>query len=251
MEHQDELLLKKRFIDLSRSANRKNIVTFSNFLNLNELNLFHQVKADMETACQLSGGYENAERQMIAFIPDALYYDWDFPIVCLHFTPAYPKYAEELTHRDVLGALMNLGIERAKIGDIRLDPTDYYVFASESISDYILDSLAQIRHTIIRGEVADTASLHIEQKYSILEGVIASDRLDNVIAFITKRSRSQSVLLIQSQKVFVNERIVSSNAYDCKSGDVISIRGFGKFIYEGSSGETRKGRTKITVKKYI
>ena len=100
MEHQDELLLKKRFIDLSRSANRKNIVTFSNFLNLNELNLFHQVKADMETACQLSGGYENAERQMIAFIPDALYYDWDFPIVCLHFTPAYPKYAEELTHRD-------------------------------------------------------------------------------------------------------------------------------------------------------
>ena len=162
MEHQDELLLKKRIIDLSRSANRKNIVTFSNFLNLNELNLFHQVKADMETACQLSGGYENAERQMIAFIPDALYYDWDFPIVCLHFTPAYPKYAEELTHRDVLGALMNLGIERAKIGDIRLGPTDYYVFASESISDYILDSLAQIRHTIIRGEVADTASLHIE-----------------------------------------------------------------------------------------
>ena len=100
MEHQDELLLKKRFIDLSRSANRKNIVTFSNFLNLNELNLFHQVKADMETACQLSGGYENAERQMIAFIPDALYYDWDFPIVCLHFTPAYPKYAEEMCIRD-------------------------------------------------------------------------------------------------------------------------------------------------------
>ena len=99
--------------------------------------------------------------------------------------------------------------------------------------------------------MADTASLHIEQKYSILEGVVASDRLDNVIAFITKSSRSQSVLLIQSQKVFVNERIVSSNAYDCKSGDVISIRGFGKFIYEGSSGETRKGRTKIIVKKYI
>ena len=247
-----EELFVKRIRELANLAYQRDITTFTDFLNLNERNIlnsqnFHKLGVTAEGF----GGYENAERQMIAFIPDALYYDWDFPIVCLHFTPAYPKYAEELTHRDVLGALMNLGIERAKIGDIRLDPTDYYVFASESISDYILDSLAQIRHTIIRGEVADTASLHIEQKYSILEGVVASDRLDNVIAFITKSSRSQSVLLIQSQKVFVNERIVSSNAYDCKSGDVISIRGFGKFIYEGSSGETRKGRTKITVKKYI
>ena len=251
MDKQEEVLLKKRFIDLSRLAERRGIVTFSNFLNLNELNMFHQVRADLVTTYQLSGGYEFAERQMIAFIPDALYYEWQFPIVCLRFFPTYPKFAEELTHRDVLGALMNLGIERSRIGDIKLDGQNYYIFCEESISAYLLSELGQIRHTMVTGEQIEPENYQIEQKFEQMEGIVASARLDNIVSFATGKSRSQSVILIQSQKVFVNERIVSSNAYDCKDQDVISIRGFGKFIYEGSGGETRKGRTKIKMKKYI
>ncbi len=251
MDNQEEVLLKKRFMDLSRLAYRRDIVTFSNFLNLNELNLFHQIAADIETSYQLSGGYDFAERQMIAFIPDALYFEWEFPITCLLFTPSYPKFAEELTHRDVLGALMNLGIERSRIGDIKIDEQKYYIFCEDRLADYLMDSLGQITHTMVSGARID-ASLHkIEQKFEVLEGIIASKRLDNVVSFVTGKSRSQSVSFIQSQKVFVNERMITSNAYDCKDNDVISIRGFGKFIYVGSSGETRKGRIKITIKKYI
>lgn len=251
MEHQEELLLRKRFIDLSRMANRRDIVTFSNFLNLNELNIFHQMKADIESAYQLFGGYEFAERQMIAFIPDALYYEWEFPISCLCFVPAYPKFAEELSHRDILGALMNLGIERSRIGDIRLDGQKYYIFCEESLTEYLLSSLGQVKHTIVTGEQVEAGLHQIEQKFELLSGIVSSNRLDNIVSFATGKSRSQSVILIQSQKVFVNERIISSNAYDCKKGDIISIRGFGKFIYDGSTGETRKGRTKINIRKYI
>lgn len=243
--------MEKRLIDLSRMADRRGIVTFSNFLNLNELNLFHQIKAELVTDYRLSGGYEFAERQMIAFIPDALYYEWDFPISCLLFQPSHPKFAEALSHRDILGALMNLGIDRSRIGDLKLDEQNYYIFCEDSISDYILSSLVQIRHTAVTGERIDPRLQHIEQKYENLEGIVASNRLDAVVSFLTAKSRSQSVLLIQSQKVFVNERVVSSNAYECKKGDVISIRGFGKYIYTGSSGMTKKGRTKITIKKYI
>ena len=92
MEQQEQILTKKRLIDLSRIADRKGAVTFSNFLNINEIDLFHQVLADIETGYRLSGGYEFAERQMIAFIPDALCYNEDaaeqeFPIVCLRFYP--------------------------------------------------------------------------------------------------------------------------------------------------------------------
>lgn len=90
----------------------------------------------------------------------------------------------------------------------------------------------------------------LEQAYEQLDGIVASVRLDNIIAFATKKSRAQSAVLIQSQKVFINDRVVSSNAYECKENDVISIRGFGKFIYNGSKGETRKGRVKISLKKY-
>ena len=74
MEHQEDFMIQKRLSDLSRTANRRGIVTFSNFLNLNEQNLFHQITADIETSYQFFGGYEFAERQMIAFIPDALCY---------------------------------------------------------------------------------------------------------------------------------------------------------------------------------
>ena len=77
MEQQEQILTKKRLIDLSRIADRKGAITFSNFLNINEIDLFHQVLADIETGYRLSGGYEFAERQMIAFIPDALCYNED------------------------------------------------------------------------------------------------------------------------------------------------------------------------------
>lgn len=122
MDQTEDILIKKRFVDLSRLADRKGSVTFSNFLNLNEINLFHQILPELQTAFQLFGGYEFAERQMIAFIPDALSYIMDcdpsdthavcFPIACLHVCPSHPKFAEELSHRDVLGSLMGLGIDR-------------------------------------------------------------------------------------------------------------------------------------------
>lgn len=253
MEYTEELQLQKRFRDLSRLAERKYIVTYSNFLNQNEQNLFHQVIPELETACRLYGGYEYAERQMVAFIPDALSYrltDSDFPIVCLHFRPAHLKFAGEISHRDILGALMGLGIERSRIGDIKLEGQEYYIFCEEGISDFILQSLEQIGRTTVVGEIAQEGDYRIEQKFEPIEGIVASCRLDAVVAFLTKNSRDKSAMLIRSQKVFVNDRIASSNAYSCKEGDILSIRGFGKYIYEGSCGETRKGRTKISLKKY-
>lgn len=265
MEQSEKLLAKKRFMDLSRLAERRESVTFSNFLNRNELSLFHQIVPELETTYQLFGGYEFAERQMIAFIPDALSYtssaaipqnglseqDVIFPIVCLRFSPAHPKFAEELSHRDILGSLMGLGIERSRIGDIKLNGQEYYIFCEEGISDYILQSLTQIRRTLVTGELALAGSYHIEQKFESIRGVVSSCRLDSIVAFLLKLSRDRSAMLIRSQKVCINDRVIVSNAAPCKEGDIISIRGFGKYIYEGSSGETRKGRMKVTLKKYI
>ena len=250
MEHQDGLLLKKRFIDLSRSANRKNIVTFSNFLNLNELNLFHQVKADMETACQLSGGYENAERQMIAFIPDALFYEWDYPMKCVRVLPAYPKFAENLSHRDVLGALMSLGIERSRIGDLIVDAqakeNEIFFFAEDGIAPYIMDTLTSIRHTVVTLELLDDYRIDYVPHFQEKEAIVTSNRLDAVIAAICKISRSASLRLIQEGKIFVNGAESLHNTYYCKQGDVLSIRGFGKVRFGETLGVTKKDRIRFS-----
>ena len=76
----EQELCKKKLIDLSRQANRKGIVLFSDFLNLNELNIYHQNEKFFETKTEASGGVPFAERQIVAFIPDALYYEWTYPI---------------------------------------------------------------------------------------------------------------------------------------------------------------------------
>lgn len=144
----EQELCRKRLLDLSRQADRKGIVLFSDFLNLNEQNIFHSLQKELYTTAELSGGYEQAERQMVAFIPDALCYEWSYPFVCIHAVPQYPKYAEKLTHRDVLGALMHLGLDRSKIGDIVVLENDIYIFCSETISDFIMDQFTQDRHTM-------------------------------------------------------------------------------------------------------
>ena len=94
MNEQD--LCQKRLLDLSRQADRKGIVLFSDFLNLNELNIYHQSEKLFATRTECFGGIPCAERQMIAFLPDALYYDWEYPISALKTHRLIPNLPRSL-----------------------------------------------------------------------------------------------------------------------------------------------------------
>lgn len=246
----DNLLSSKRFVDLSKQADRKGIVCFSDFLTLSELNILRSSAPQLVTTYECGGGYEDAERQIAAFIPDALYYTWNYPIDCIRMTPAYPKYAEKLTHRDILGALMNLGIERCKLGDILVKESEYYLFVKQEMTSYIMEELSQIRHTIVRCELTEGDSLNITADFDEYEKIIASNRLDSIIAAMTGKSRSQSVLFIQNGKICINGAECLHNTYICKPNDIISIRGVGKFIFCGITGETKKNKLKVSYKQY-
>ena len=247
----DEVLLAKRFTDLSRQAQQKSIAVFSEFLNLNELNIFRQEIPNLYSGFEIFGGYELSERQMIAFLPDALYYNLKFPIVCLKITPVNKKFAEELTHRDVLGSLMNLGIERWSLGDILVDETIIYVFCKDNIADYIMEQLTRIRHTVVRMERTSPDDVNIEPKFEYVEGIITSNRLDSIIACFCKLSRSQASQWIRSGKVFVNNREILNTTYECNPRELISVRSVGRFRFLGCFGETRKGRLKIQYERYL
>lgn len=247
----DETLLAKRFVDLSRQSQQKNIVLFSEFLNLNELNIFQQEIPNLYSAYQIFGGYELSERQMVAFLPDALCYEWNYPIKCIKITPVNKKFAEELTHRDVLGSLMNLGIERRTLGDILVDESLIYVFCQNKIAEYIMEQLTRIRHTVVQTELASPDTVHIVPKCEHMEGIITSNRLDAVIACICKISRSQASGLVQGGKVFVNNKELLQTTYECSPDELISIRSIGRFRFLGCLGETKKGRLKIHYDKYV
>ncbi len=117
MEKQDFFL--KRIRELANLSYQRDIVTFSDFLNLNEQNMVNsQNLRALGVTVQSFGGYNNAERQMVAFHPDALAFPWEFPIDCLKIEPVSGKFADALSHRDYLGALLNLGVDRSVLGDI-------------------------------------------------------------------------------------------------------------------------------------
>ena len=232
----EELLFQKRLIDLSRTAYQRGIVVFSDFLNLNELNILHTLpKEELYSGYGTFGGYAASERQMVAFLPDALCYEFLYPFSVLRIRPLNKKFSEDLTHRDYLGAILNLGIERCKIGDILVNTCEAVVFVSDHMSDFLAQNLTRIRHTPVVASI---------------EGTVASVRLDTLLALAFSSSRSRLSGLIEGKKVFVNGRMIVSNGYRLKEGDIISVRGMGKFCYDGVLSETRKGRYSVVVRKY-
>ena len=249
MNREDQQLIR-RFSDLSRQAYQKNRVMFSDFLNMNELSLLYRGEKSYDTSFAVWGGYEYAERQMVSFQPDALYYEWQYPIVCLSFTPVNRRFAESLTHRDVLGAIMHLSIERSKIGDILVREDQVIVFCTEAVADVIRKELCQIRHTRVSGNVISGEQIHIVPDFEDCSGFVSSNRLDAFVAEICRFSRSQAKEALQSEKIFINGKCMTDSSHKLAPGDVISVRGFGKIIFDDFYGQSKKGRLGILYRKY-
>ncbi len=243
-------MLKKRLVELSNLAYHRGIAMFSDFLNLNELNILHTIPKDMFPArYETYGGYDLSERQMAAFLPDALCFT--YPIRAIHISPVNRRFAEDLTHRDYLGALMNLGIERCKLGDILIDEKDAVIFAREEIAEYIKENFLRIRHTQVTGRIQDTADITYTPRFDVIKGTVPSVRLDTVLSVAYPLSRSKLIPLIEGGKTYVNGKLITSNGYHLKAGDIISVRGSGRIVFESVLSETKKGRYLISVKKYI
>ena len=247
----DEFFLK-RIRELAKLSYQRDIVTFSDFLNLNEQNIVSSLKHQFpQIVMETSGGYENAERQMVAFHPDALAFTWEYPIDCLRIEPKALKFSEELSHRDYLGALLNLGVDRSVIGDIVVQKKAAWFFCQNKMTEFFLENLCRVRHTNILITVVDKQAELPAPKTETIHGTCASVRLDSLIALAFKASRSSMVSYIEGGQVFVNGKLITSNGYEPREGDIISVRGKGRFIYDGTSHQTRKGRSSIQLSLYI
>ena len=250
MEREEFLI--KRAKELAKAAYQRGIVTFTDFLNLNELHIVNsQNYRELGVSLETFGGYEFAERQIAAFLSDALLFGWNYPICCLKIQPKSQKFRDSLTHRDYLGSLLGLGIERSTIGDILVDEDGAFVFCLERIAPFLLENLIQVKKT----SVTVTKIEHQEElpspKVQTLVKTVASVRLDSLIAAAFQESRSSLKGLIEGGQMFVNGKLITSNGYRLREGDIISVRKKGKFRYSGISRETKKGRFSVTLERYI
>lgn len=245
-------LFEKRMMELGKRAYYRGILTFSDFLDLNQQNILHSLSfRDTGVQVKTFGGYESAERQMAAFVPDALSYEQVYPIACIKVQPLNRKFSEELTHRDYLGAILNLGIERSKTGDILLDDSCGYIFCCESMADFLTEELVRIRHTSVQARRLSQEEPLPSPKREEISGTVASPRLDSVIALAFGSSRSSILGLIEGGKVFVNGKSVVSNGYGIKDGDIVSVRGKGKFQFGSVTNKTKKNRYHVILYRYV
>ncbi len=251
-DEKDILQLKKRFQDLARRSYEQNIFTFTPMLGLAEQTVFWEAEPSLRYAGHaIDGGRENAERVMIRFGNEKeLGYSEDFPISLVHIRPLQAKFSDDFTHRDFLGALMHLGIERDLLGDILVGEKQGYLFCQTSIVDFLCRELHQVKHTTVVCEPASSVKEYQETPPVVETVLIASERLDALIAQVYHLSRSQSMELFRKKLVFVSGRLCENNSRDCKPGEIISVRGYGRFIYDGVDHITKKGKQSVNLRVY-
>lgn len=249
-EDKDIKLYKKRFAELANACYYKGYPIYTDFLDLKQQTIFKQMQQELPNVNCLSwGGTALAERKMICFSNDFLSED-AFPIKTVKIQPQNVKFAEKLTHRDFLGAILNLGMDRCKLGDILLNHQVAYVFIEENLADFLLYSLEKVKHTKVSCEIVD-GKFQFEQKFKEIVGTVNSIRLDAILAVAFHSSRTQLSKLISSGKIYINGCLVENNSYHLKEGDLVSVRGMGKFMYIAERDKTKKGKTKILLRMYI
>jgi len=249
----DKELLKKRFSELAERSYNSGIFTFTDFLGLSELSVFEELKPSLRGIhYTLFGGHAGCERKMIRFgSPEELGYEEDFPIVTVKAEPVSQKFADKLSHRDILGALMNLGLERESFGDIALINNVAYIFMKGCLLEYVMESLTKAKHTTLKlsaiealpeGELFKTEEKMIQ---------ISSERLDAVIAKVFNLSREGAQALFYRGLVFASGKLIESTSYVPRADEIISVRGHGRFIYRSFVSTTRKGKLNARVSLYI
>lgn len=240
----EEIRIRKRFSELLRRAESGGYTVFTDFLGIEEQDLLNQC-CD-ENAYFAYGGYAGAERVVAAFDAD-MPAPADYPIACICVQPKKDKFAEALTHRDYLGALMGLGVKRSVLGDILIDGKNAYVFCLQNISAYICENLCSVRHTAVRCALVQSVPSAALPKQETIELVVPSLRLDVLVAAVYRLSRRAAEQLFIQQKVFENGRQITDRSHIVKPGAKITVRGFGRFVFLQALRQTKKARLVVAI----
>ncbi len=156
---------------------------------------------------------------------------------------------KELYHKDFLGSLMALGIKREILGDIIVENNIAYGIINEGKYNLIED-IEKIGNVGVSIEKISKENIPVV-KFQSMSGTISSLRLDNFVSEISNLSRQKAVDLIEGGLVMINYNISKNKSLDLKEGDIITVKKIGKFIFEKNLGENKKGKIKVSIKKFI
>ena len=253
----------KDILNAARGCLDSSAPHFTRFLSENELVSAKSVGMPQGVTALFCGGAENREplRCCMGLFP-SFYFDEQvddasdsdiagmFPIkaVTISF-----RSGDTITHRDILGSIMALGVNRDTVGDIFITDGKAAVFVYDKVATLVADDLTKIGNVGVKCEIGTGPGFLLpERKYEMLALSVASLRLDNIVKGAACVSRTVAVeKYILPQFVQLNGTVCTDSARQLDVGDIFSVRGKGKFSLESVDGTGRKGNMHITVKKYM
>lgn len=238
----EERFLVERALDWTWRVVNRHQTVLTNFYDPREQEIVKMV-VRREPALNVwsDGGYENAERQRLLIVPD--YVAEDLVSFELAYLRIEANSGKKLEHRDVLGAMMGLGIKREKLGDILLHDTGCDCVVDSRLGELILRQVGQIgrEHVNIRTIAREELALPVQKK-RVFAVSVASLRMDAVLAEGFQISRAKVSQQIKNGKCKVNHKVVDQPDFSVAEGDLLSLRGFGRLFVESIGGKTKKGR---------
>jgi len=239
----EQKILFAKFIDKTVYCQKNFTAAFTEFFNIFKVEEFLK-EYQTDVCIKFFGGFDDAERVIAVFYPDFMEINKrDFPISAIKIS-YNTKYSRKLCHRDFLGSILGVGINRDKIGDIVVFDDYAVVFVKSEIADFIVFNVDRVGKTKVNLNIVNIDDYIICSKKQMYEKRItaASIRVDAIISSAFNISRSKVSEIINAEKVFINWSKVLSGSKFVAENDVVTVRGKGRIKIEKIEGNTKRGR---------
>ena len=219
----------------------KGITSYSNFLDLRELNIWENRVKKKNISYKIIEKFPDSEKKAVWFGP---FEDGDDSITIFH-----GKCNDKIRHQDVLGSLFGIGLNTNTIGDIVVEDNEFYFTNLTKLNNFIFDNLTTIGNLKVELEIVNNVVFTMEH-FSDIEIIVNSMRLDIIVSKLANTSRSITLDKIKNHEVFLNYQEVSKPTLVLKENDILSIRKVGKFKIGKVLNTTKKYKMILEIKKY-
>jgi len=258
MKEKDDKILLAQVSDKIEMCENKNKIEYTNFLDLAQIELVQNYIDKLKIENYISyGGYEQSERKLFVIYPEK----FNSTVVEKNLVSIVKivriQLPDELkgkyAHRDYLGAIIKLGVKREKVGDIIVDNDGADIIVDKDISKFLLENLSGLtrfsKSEITIEEIDNLRTVEVRREER--EIIVSSLRMDNVISELARCSRNKALDIINMERVFVNFQCETKKTKQIKTGDMVTIRGKGRFYIKELVGQTKSGRVIVKIEKFV
>ena len=256
-KRQEDKLCLSQVLDKIEISSKREKIEYTDFLDMYQVSLVENFLRKIQFQnFKLYGGYEDAERKILITFPEKFddsmlekNYDKILKVVRIQLSEEKGKYS----HRNYLGGIVKLGLKREKVGDILVGEEGADIITVSDFADVLKTQLPSLtRFENAKLEIENIQNVRkLEIKVEEVSIIVPSLRLDNIVSDLARTSRSKASEIIAQERVFVNGQNETKNSKQIKCGDIITIRGKGRFVIKEFTGTTRSGRTVVLVEKYV